>query len=246
MASVQRLHAAAKMRIGDLLVSEGLITPEQLTAALGRQASSGRRLGRVLVDMGYVSERDVAMAIGEQLGIRFVDVQLDRIDPDLCRKLPEVQARRLRAVPLFDNGKTMIVGVADPTELTLVDELERILRRPVEFVLVEESKIIAAIEPGLSRCRQDLGAGPGAVPGIVAGAHRHRSRTAGGPERQRRRCPGGAAAAFDAGGRGADARLRHPHRTSGKASGDPRGGSMDNCTRRPRPRPGSGRRCCCD
>ena len=70
MASVQRLHAAAKMRIGDLLVSEGLITPEQLSAALSKQASSGRRLGRLLVDLGFVSERDVALAIGEQLGIR--------------------------------------------------------------------------------------------------------------------------------------------------------------------------------
>jgi MSHA biogenesis protein MshE len=134
------------MRIGDLLVTEGLITPEQLQSALARQSSSGRRLGRVLVDLGYVTERDVAIAIGEQLGIRYVDVQLDALDVDLCRRLPEVQARRLRALPLFDNGKALIVGVADPTELTLLDELERILRRPVEFVLVEESKVVAAID----------------------------------------------------------------------------------------------------
>jgi MSHA biogenesis protein MshE len=166
-------QAAAKLRIGDLLLDQGAITPEQLAAGLAEQRATGRRLGRVLVELGYVTERTVALVISHQLGLRFADLRIDSLDNELCHRLPEVQARRLRALPLQDGDPAMMVGVADPTELMLIDEIERVLKRQVELVVVEESKLLAAIDrvyrdtekiSALSReLSQDLSMVPGAV-----------------------------------------------------------------------------------
>ena len=142
-ASQQR---ATKLKIGELLLREGVLTTQQLDQALALQRSSGRRLGRVLIEQGFLTERALALMISQQLRLQFADLRSDALDVNVCRRLTEVQARRLRALPLRDSEKAMLVAVSDPTELSLVDDLERFLKRPVELVVVEETKLLAAVD----------------------------------------------------------------------------------------------------
>jgi MSHA biogenesis protein MshE len=142
----RRLQPAAKLKIGELLVREQVLSAEQLQKALEVQRATGRRLGRVLIEQGFLTERALSLMVSQQLGLHFADLRADALDIALCRQLPEVQARRLRALPLRDSPKAMLVAVSDPTELTLIDELERFLKRPVELVVVEETKLLAAVD----------------------------------------------------------------------------------------------------
>ena len=125
-----------KIRIGEMLVNAGVITPEQLAQALDEQKRTGRRLGRVLVEAGTVDETRLAKMLAEQLGIDYVDLRSAQIDREAVRKLPEQQARRFRALVL---GRTanggLRVGMADPTDLQAYDDLVRVLRCEIELCL---------------------------------------------------------------------------------------------------------------
>ena len=83
-----------KIRIGDLLVSSGDITAEQLQAALSEQKESGLKLGRILVDSGYVSEDRLLGFLSEQLGMPYVDLEDYEYDEVVVAKLRETYARR--------------------------------------------------------------------------------------------------------------------------------------------------------
>lgn len=135
-----------KFRLGELLLGQGLITNEQLEAALAQQKESGRKLGRVLVDGGLVTEEGIATAIGRQLGIPYVDLSRNEVEQVVVNLLPETQARRFRAMVLADNGRTLQLGMADPSDIFAYDEILRGLRREVELVVVAEGQLLAAID----------------------------------------------------------------------------------------------------
>jgi MSHA biogenesis protein MshE len=111
-----------------------------------RKLGRARRLGRVLIEKGYVVEEKVAQALSVQLELTYVDLKHYNIKPEVTQKLPEVQARRYRALLLEDNGKTMQVGMADPTDLNAYDEISRTLQREIEVVVVTESQLLAVID----------------------------------------------------------------------------------------------------
>ncbi|WP_459951110.1 GspE/PulE family protein [Denitratisoma sp. agr-D3] len=135
-----------KIRLGDLLIQEGLLTAEQLKLSLDEQQRSGRKLGRIFVDSGYTSEEGISRALARQLRAPFIDLRTQRLDNELMLRLPEAQARRFRAVVLEDRGDTLLVGLADPTDLAAYDELVRILRRDIDLAVVTESQVLAAID----------------------------------------------------------------------------------------------------
>lgn len=141
-----RSGARKKIRIGELLKDQGLITEEQLTAALAEQKKSGRRLGQALVALGHVSENQILGLLSKQLKIPFVDVRQYQFDVELVRTLPETHARRLRALLLEDSGQDYVVGMADPTDLFGFDELERILKKPLRQAIVREGDLLQAID----------------------------------------------------------------------------------------------------
>ncbi|MDP2810882.1 MAG: GspE/PulE family protein [Rhodocyclaceae bacterium] len=135
-----------KIRLGDLLVQQNLITGEQLKLALEEQKRSGRKLGRIFVDSGYVTEEGIARALARQLGAPFVDLRQFNPQPDLIKLLPEAQARRFRALALEEREGALIVGLADPTDLTAFDEIGRIVRQPIDLAVVMESQLLATID----------------------------------------------------------------------------------------------------
>ena len=135
-----------RVRLGDVLVAQKLLTPEQLRVALEEQTRRGRRLGRVLVELGFLKDEQVAQALARQLNLRFVDLTQHNFNLKVVLKLPETAARRFRAIALEERGAAMLVGMADPTDLFAFDELTRILKRDVEPVVVAEGPVLQALD----------------------------------------------------------------------------------------------------
>jgi len=121
-----------KIRLGDVLVAQKAISQDQLRIALEQQKKSGRRLGRVLVEQGFVNDEQICEAISRQLNLPYVNLKLYNFNQDVVRRLPEAQARRFRAIVLEERRDSMLVGMADPTDLFAYDELGRILRKEIE------------------------------------------------------------------------------------------------------------------
>ena len=137
---------AVKIRLGDVMVAQKVITVEQLAQALEQQKRSGRRLGRILVEGGMCSEEQISAAVARQLGVPHVNLKFYNLNNEIVRRLPESQARRFRAIVLEDRRTAYLVGMADPSDLFAQDELQRALKRPVQPAAVSDGQLLAAID----------------------------------------------------------------------------------------------------
>jgi len=146
-----------KIRLGDLLIQQGLLTDEQLKLALAEQKRSGRKLGRIFVDSGYVTEEAISKALARQLQCAFMDLKGFAPKPDLIKLLPEAQARRHRVLVLEDRGGRLLTGFADPTDLTAYDEASRITHREIEMAVVMESQLLALMDRVYRRTEEITG-----------------------------------------------------------------------------------------
>ena len=135
-----------KVRLGDLLLENGIISAEQLHSARQVQTSSGMKLGRVLVDSGCISEPRLLEFVSKQLDIPFVDLRQHQFDSAVVREIPEMLARRYRVVALRKEGDAFLVGMADPTDIFAYDELARVLKRPFELAVVSESVLLQSFD----------------------------------------------------------------------------------------------------
>jgi MSHA biogenesis protein MshE len=135
-----------KIRLGDLLIGQKLISQEQLANALERQKQSGRKLGRVLVENGYVTEDEISGAIARQLNIPLIDLRQANVRPEVVRLLPEQLARRFRAIALETRGDAVLLAMADPTDLFAYDELQHHLNRRVELAVAGEGALAQFID----------------------------------------------------------------------------------------------------
>lgn len=135
-----------KMRLGDLLVHEAVITEDQLKEALGAQKETGRKLGQALQDLGMVTEEGLLNFLAQQLNIPLIDISQKKIDPDVVKLVPEVQARRLKALALEDRGSTVLIGMSDPADLSVVDVLSSLIPKPLELAIVRESQLYHAFD----------------------------------------------------------------------------------------------------
>lgn len=142
----QQSATRKRVRLGDILLEKRLISEGQLEEALAEQKQTGRKLGRALVDIGAVSEMDLHRALAEYLKIPYVDLAHMSLDPRTVQLLPEAHARRYRALVLKDEGPALLVGMADPTDLLVFDELSRLLGRQVRPALVQESALLRTID----------------------------------------------------------------------------------------------------
>jgi MSHA biogenesis protein MshE len=135
-----------KIRLGDLLVTQKLISTEQLSFALDQQKRTGRKLGRVLVDNSFVSEDQISEALARQLDIPYINLKFYNVSIDMVRRLPENQARRFRAVPLEERNGALMIGMSDPTDLFAFDEISRLLKRDIALAVVTEGQLLEVID----------------------------------------------------------------------------------------------------
>lgn len=135
-----------KLRLGDVLVQQRLISQEQLLQTLALQKQTGKKMGRLLIETGLITEELLANGLARQLRIPFVNLKTFPFRADVIKLLPESTARRFRALVLEDKGDTLLLALADPLDLFAFDELTRILKRNISIAAVPESQLALAFD----------------------------------------------------------------------------------------------------
>ncbi|MEO5364964.1 MAG: Flp pilus assembly complex ATPase component TadA [Magnetococcus sp. WYHC-3] len=144
-----------KVRIGDALVNNQVITEEQLKRALAEQKKTGKKLGQTLAYLGILSEHQFLNFLAQQIDLPFVDLKAHQFDTKVTQILPENHARRFRAIALSVNRDAVLVGMADPTDIFVYDELTQLLKRPPQLALVSETDLLQTLDR-LYRRKDDI------------------------------------------------------------------------------------------
>ena len=145
-ANVSKLVRRKKMRLGELLIDANAITQEQLEQALALQKRTGHKLGRALTEVGAIDEADLYKFLAKRLDIEYLDISSIKLQTETVKLLPEVQARRLRAIVLKEDRDGLLVGMADPTDIFAHDELSRLLGKATKIALVNETELLRTID----------------------------------------------------------------------------------------------------
>ena len=138
-----------KMRLGDLLVSKGLLEEEQIPLVVEKQKETGEKFGETVLEMGLVTEGDLIDALTEQLGVEYVDVRRIKIDEE-CTKLVREDYMRKNSVlpyafdPLLPN--VVKVAMADPMDIMVVDDISIMTNFQVDPVLSTKGQINVALD----------------------------------------------------------------------------------------------------
>jgi MSHA biogenesis protein MshE len=149
-----KVERRKKIRLGELLIEQKVINEAQLNQALAEQKRTGRKLGRVLTDLGIVEEQQLNDALARHLQIPFVDLKQLTLDQATVRLLPEALARRFRALVLQQDKNGLTVGMADPTDLFVYDELVARLKQPLRIALVRETELLRTMDVVYRRTEQ--------------------------------------------------------------------------------------------
>lgn len=137
--------SAMNSRLGALLVEGGVITAGQRDRLLELQAQEGGRLGELVVAQGFATEDDVAEALSVQLHLPRADFAADR-DAEAVRLIPECTARARRCIPLRREGIVLSVAMADPLDLTTINEIEASFGVTVAPLVATESEVAACLD----------------------------------------------------------------------------------------------------
>jgi type IV pilus assembly protein PilB len=133
-------------QLGDILLEGGLVSVEQLTAAIEEQHKLGRSLGRVLVDLGVVTESQLVAALAQQIGLPFVDLTEYPVDGSAVASISPAVAKRHAALPIgYEDGR-LLVAMADPANVFAVDDIRSITGREVRPVVATKADLLAAID----------------------------------------------------------------------------------------------------
>jgi type IV pilus assembly protein PilB len=132
-------------KLGEVLLKEGLITPQQLKEALDYQRANGGRLGSIFVTLGLVSDEAVTSVLSRQYGVPAVNLDMFEVDPNAVRLLPEETSRKYMVLPLARNGSTMTLAMVDPANVFAIDDIKFMTGLSVEQVVVSELSIERAI-----------------------------------------------------------------------------------------------------
>ncbi|MBF0460294.1 MAG: type II/IV secretion system protein [Magnetococcales bacterium] len=129
-------------RLGERLVEQGMITPQQLQTARATQARTGAKLGQVLLQLEMVAEQPLLQFLANELHFPFVDLKTFRMDGTLVRLLPESVARQHQAIVLSRMASGgFLVGMADPANVFACDELSRALGGMPSLALVSAAQL---------------------------------------------------------------------------------------------------------
>ncbi len=144
-----------RKRLGDLLVEEGIITEAHVDQALASQKSSGRKLGDTLIELGFLSEQQMLSFLSQQLAIPLIDLSRANVDIEAVQLLPEVHARRLRALVIGRQGETLRVAMSDPADLFAQESLLGQLGDYVlEFVIAPERQLVDGFDRYYRRTKE--------------------------------------------------------------------------------------------
>src|SRR5216110_2234017 len=132
-------------KLGEILVRENLISPQNLKEALDYQREHGGRLGFNLVKLGLVSDDMITAVLSRQYGIPSVNLELFHIDESVLRLIPQEVAQKYSVLPLSRVGATLTLAMTDPTNVFAMDDIKFMTGLNVEPVIASETSIQHAI-----------------------------------------------------------------------------------------------------
>src|SRR5213082_1547662 len=138
--------AVTSDRLGEILLREGLITQDQLKKALLEQKNTGMRLGYTLVKLGFVEETEISKMLARQYRMPAVDLSRFEVDAKIIKLLPPDVAIKHTVLPLKREGRTLTVAIADPNNVTAIEDIKFITRCDVFPVIAGEYTLRNAIE----------------------------------------------------------------------------------------------------
>jgi MSHA biogenesis protein MshE len=144
-----------RKRLGDLLVEEGIITEQQVEEALNAQKTTGRKLGAALIELGFLSEHQMLTFLSQQLDIPLIDLSRADVDVEAVQLLPEVHARRLRALVIGRQMDTLRVAMSDPADLFAQEALlGQLGQYGIEFVIAPEKQLVEGFDRYYRRTKE--------------------------------------------------------------------------------------------
>src|SRR5262244_4268146 len=133
-------------RLGDLLVREKIITPEQLQQATKVQKEAGCRLGSALVKLNFLTDEDVTNFLSRQYGVPAINLSYFEIDASVVKLIPYETAKRYQILPLSRVGASLTIAMVDPTNVFAMDDIKFMTGFNIEPVVASETAIMEGIE----------------------------------------------------------------------------------------------------
>jgi type IV pilus assembly protein PilB len=134
------------VRLGELLLREKRITPEQLQEALNRQRQSGGKLGFNLVALGFVKEAEITALLSKQFGVPSIAIRQFEIDASVIKLVPAETAQKYQIIPLSRSGATLTIAMTDPTNVFAMDDIKFMTGYNVEPVVASETEVEEALQ----------------------------------------------------------------------------------------------------
>ena len=142
-------------RLGDLLVKEKIITPEQLEQATKTQKEQSCRLGSALVKLGFLTDEDVTNFLSRQYGVPAINLSYFDIDPAVVKLIPFETAKRYQILPLSRVGASLTIAMVDPTNVFAMDDIKFMTGFNIEPVVASESSIQEGIEKAYASGKEE-------------------------------------------------------------------------------------------
>ena len=148
MADERKPHSGSggNNRLGELLVRENLISPLQLQKAMETQRASGGRLGHQLTKLGYIEENELTSFLSKQYSVPSINLRDFEIDGEVLKLVPKEVVVRHQVLPINKSGNTLIVAMADPSNIYAIDDIKFITNFNMDVVVASEAQIAEAIE----------------------------------------------------------------------------------------------------
>ncbi len=135
----------AKKNLGEMLIEEQLITPEQLESALNFQRQKGGKLSDILVKKGLIKAEEMAVVLSIQLNLPLIDLKRHTVQPEALRLIPEEMARKHMFIPMDIVNGTLIVVMADPDDIRTIEDIKVQVKMRVDVAIGVQSDIERAL-----------------------------------------------------------------------------------------------------
>jgi type IV pilus assembly protein PilB len=134
------------VKLGELLLKENMVSPQQLQEALNHQKMSGGKLGKAFVSLGFVKDEEITSLLSRQYGVPSINLDHFEVDPAIIKIIPAETARKYQVLPLSRSGATLTIAMADPTNVFAMDDIKFMTGYNVEPVVASESALEDSID----------------------------------------------------------------------------------------------------
>ena len=141
MTTSRATPSRSTKRLGELLLEAGVVTEAQLSEVLEEQKRTGKRMAQIFIERGLLAKGEAGRWLALQQGYEYVNLTAEPIDVHIAQLLPEPFARRLMALPIRQEGKNLIVAMADPSDILALDEITRATGLRVQPVFTTETDL---------------------------------------------------------------------------------------------------------